>query len=242
MSMSKEHQRPDPDDLLARIKAEERLQARGRLKIFLGYAAGVGKTYTMLEAAHERKAEGVDVVVAYVETHGRAEIEALLQDLESIPRRQVEYRGKLLAEMDVDAVVARRPQLALVDELAHTNAPGSRHPKRYQDVQELLATGINVYTTLNVQHLESLNDVVAQITGVVVRERVPDRVVDDATEIELIDLPPDELLQRLKEGKVYVPEQAARAIEKFFRLGNLTALRELVMRCAAERVDEQMRT
>lgn len=241
MSMSKEHQRPDPDDLLARIKAEERLQARGRLKIFLGYAAGVGKTYTMLEAAHERKAEGVDVVVAYVETHGRAEIEALLQDLESIPRRQVEYRGKLLAEMDVDAVVARRPQLALVDELAHTNAPGSRHPKRYQDVQELLATGINVYTTLNVQHLESLNDVVAQITGVVVRERVPDRVVDDATEIELIDLPPDELLQRLKEGKVYVPEQAARAIEKFFRLGNLTALRELVMRCAAERVDEQMR-
>jgi two-component system sensor histidine kinase KdpD len=241
MSMSREHQRPDPDDLLARVQAEELREGRGRLKIFLGYAAGVGKTYTMLEAAHERKAEGVDVVVAYVETHSRAETEAMLQDLEIIPRRQAEYRGILLPEMDVDAVLARRPQLALVDELAHTNAPGSRHPKRYQDVQELLAAGIDVYTTLNVQHLESLNDVVAQITGVVVRETVPDRVVDDATEIELTDLPPDELLQRLKEGKVYVPEQTARAIEKFFRMGNLTALRELVMRRAADRVDEQMR-
>lgn len=241
MSMGREHQRPNPDDLLARIQAEELREARGRLKIFLGYAAGVGKTYTMLEAAHERKAEGVDVVVAYVETHGRPETEALLQDLEVIACGQVEYRGRLLPEMDVDAVLARRPQLALVDELAHTNAPGSRHPKRYQDVKELLAAGIDVYTTLNVQHLESLNDVVAQITGVVVRETIPDRVVDDATEIELTDLPPDELLQRLKEGKVYVPEQAARAIEKFFRMGNLTALRELVMRRAAERVDEQMR-
>jgi two-component system sensor histidine kinase KdpD len=239
--MGREQQRPDPDDLLARIQAEERLEARGKFKIFLGYAAGVGKTHTMLEAAHQRKAEGLDLVVAYVDTHGRAETEALLQDLEVIPRRLVEYRGRLLPEMDVDGVLARQPRLALVDELAHTNAPGSRHPKRYQDVQDLLAAGIDVYTTLNVQHLASLNDVVAQITGIVVRETLPDRVVDDATEIELIDLPPDELLQRLKDGKVYVPEQAARAIEKFFRLGNLTALRQLVMRRAAERVDEQMR-
>jgi two-component system sensor histidine kinase KdpD len=232
--------RPNPDELLARIHAEEHVQARGKLKIFLGYAAGVGKTYAMLEAAHQRRAEGVDVVVAYVDTHGRAETEAMLQGLEVIPRRQVEYRGISLAEMDVDQVVARRPQLALVDELAHTNAPGSRHAKRYHDVQELLSAGISVYTTLNVQHLESLNDVIAQITGIVVRETVPDLVVDDATDIELVDLPTEELLHRLKEGKVYVPEQAARAIEKFFRTGNLTALRELVMRRAAERVYEQM--
>jgi two-component system sensor histidine kinase KdpD len=241
MGMIGEHQRPDPDTLLERVQAEEQRRTRGRLKIFLGYAAGVGKTYGMLEAAHQREAQGVDLVVAYVDTHGRAETEAMLRGLEVIPGREVEYRGKSLTEMDVDAVLARRPQLALVDELAHTNAPGSRHPKRYQDVQDLLDAGINVYTTLNVQHLESLNDVVAQITGIVVRETVPDRVVDEATEIELIDLPPDELLLRLKEGKVYVPQQAARAIEKFFRTGNLTALRELVMRRAAERVDGQMR-
>jgi two-component system, OmpR family, sensor histidine kinase KdpD len=230
-----EHPRPNPDELLARIQAEEQQQARGRLKIFLGYAAGVGKTYAMLEAAHQRKEEGVDLVVAYVETHGRAETEAMLQDLEIIPRKQVEYRGVILPEMDVDAVLARRPQLALVDELAHANAPGSRHPKRHQDVEELIANGIDVYTTLNVQHLESLNDVVAQITGVTVRETIPDGVIDQATELELIDLPPDELLQRLQEGKVYVPEQAARAIQKFFRAGNLTALRELTMRRAADR-------
>jgi len=240
--MGEEHQRPNPDELLARIQAEQQQQARGKLKIFLGYAAGVGKTYAMLEAAHQRRAEGVDLVVGYIETHGRAETEAMLQDLQLLPRRQVEYRGITLPEMDVDAVLARRPQLALVDELAHTNAPGSRHPKRYQDVQELLAAGIDVYTTLNVQHLESLNDIVAQITGVTVRETIPDGVIDEATELELIDLPPDELLQRLKEGKVYVPDQAARAIQKFFRVGNLTALREITMRRAAERVDDQMRT
>lgn len=234
-------ERPNPDELLARAQAEERQPTRGKLKIFLGYAAGVGKTYAMLEAAHQRKAQGVDVAAGYVETHGRAETEAMLEQLEAIPRRKVEYRGTALAEMDMDAVLARRPQLALVDELAHTNAPGSRHPKRYQDVQELLAAGIDVYTTLNIQHLESLNDVVAQITGVVVRETIPDRVLDDATEIELIDLPPDELLQRLREGKVYVPDQAARAIRNFFRTGNLTALREMVMRRAAARVDDQMR-
>jgi two-component system, OmpR family, sensor histidine kinase KdpD len=239
--MAEEHQRPNPDELLARVQAEEQQQARGRLKIFLGYAAGVGKTYAMLEAAHQRKQEGIDLVVAYVETHGRAETEAMLKDLDIIPRKQVEYRGVTLPEMDVDAVLARHPQLVLVDELAHANAPGSRHPKRYQDVEELLANGIDTYTTLNVQHLESLNDVVAQITGVTVRETIPDGVIDEATELELIDLPPDELLQRLKEGKVYVSEQAARAIQKFFRAGNLTALRELTMRRAAERVDDQMR-
>ncbi len=234
-------QRPNPDALLARVQAEEAQQARGRLKIFLGYAAGVGKTYAMLEAAHQRRAEGVDVVVGYIETHRRAETEAKLAGLEVISRRQVEYRGALVPEMDVDAILARHPQLALVDELAHTNVPGSRHPKRYQDVSELLAAGIDIYTTLNIQHLESLNDVVAQITGVVMRETVPDRALDEAAEIELIDLPPDELLQRLEEGKVYVPEQAARAIQQFFRKGNLTALREMTMRTAAERVDDQMR-
>ena len=185
-------ERPNPDELLARVQAEEQRQARGRLKIFLGYAAGVGKTFAMLEAAHQRKAEGIDLVVACVETHGRTETEAMLRGLQVVPRRQVEYRGITLPEMDVDAVLARRPQLALVDELAHTNASGSRHPKRYQDVKELLAAGIDVYTTLNVQHLESLNDVVAQITGVTVLETIPDHVIDEAAELELTDLPPDD--------------------------------------------------
>lgn len=240
--MSQERNRPNPDDLLARVHAEEQEQGRGKLKIFLGYAPGVGKTFAMLEAAHQRQAQGVDVVAGYVETHHRAETEALLAGLEEMPRRQVEYRGVTLPEMDTDAILARKPQLVLVDELAHTNAPGSRHPKRYQDVMELLEAGISVYTTLNIQHLESLNDVVAQITGVVVRETVPDRILDEATEIELVDLPPDELTQRLREGKVYVPDQAARAIEKFFRKGNLTALRELSLRRAADRVDDQMQT
>lgn len=238
--MAPELIRPNPDELLTQIQSEEQQRKRGRLKIFLGYVAGVGKTYAMLEAAGQRKTEGMDVVAAYVETHGRSETEKMLSGIEQIPIREVEYRGVVLPEMDVDAVLARRPQLALVDELAHTNAPGSRHPKRYQDVEELLEAGINVYTTLNVQHLESLNDVVAQITGVTMHETVPDRMLDEAAEIELIDLPPDELLQRLQEGKVYVPDQAARAIEKFFRKGNLTALRELAMRRAAERVDNQM--
>jgi two-component system, OmpR family, sensor histidine kinase KdpD len=240
--MSETPTRPNPDELLARLHAEEEQQARGKLNIFLGYAAGVGKTYAMLEVAHQRKTEGVDVVIAYVETHLRAETEALVAGLEVIPRKQIEYRGTQLTEMDVDAVLARNPQLALVDELAHTNAPGARHPKRYQDVEELLAAGISVYTTLNIQHLESLRDVVAQITGVTVHETLPDSILDLVTEIELIDLSPDELLQRLKEGKVYVPDQAARAIQQFFRRGNLTALREIAMRRAAERVDYQMRT
>ncbi|MBK8616815.1 MAG: sensor histidine kinase KdpD [Anaerolineales bacterium] len=232
--------RPDPDELLKNIQSEE--PSRGKLKIFLGYAAGVGKTYAMLEAAHQRKIQGIDVVVGYVETHKRAETEELVEGLDVLPRKQVEYRGVSLPEMDVDEVIKRRPAIVLVDEFAHTNAPGSRHPKRYLDVEEILDAGIDVYTTLNIQHLESLNDVVAQVTGVIVRETVPDRVLDEASEIEVIDLPPDELLTRLKEGKVYIPEQASRAIDKFFRKGNLTALREMSLRRAAERVDDQMRS
>jgi two-component system sensor histidine kinase KdpD len=239
--MTENHRRPDPDQLLAGIQAEEATEARGKLKIFLGYAAGVGKTYAMLAAAHQRKAAGIDVVIGYVETHGRTETEALVAGLELLPRRQVEYRGIRLPAMDVDALLARRPQLALVDELAHSNAPGSRHPKRYQDIEELLAAGIDVYSTVNIQHLESLNDVVAQITGITVRETIPDRIFDEVHEIELVDLPPVELLARLREGKVYVPQQAAHAIENFFRQGNLIALRELALRRAAERVDDQMR-
>ncbi len=236
-----EKARPDPDALLARVTAEEQGEEKGKLKIFFGYAAGVGKTYAMLEAARRRKAEGIDIVVAYVETHGRAETEALLEGLEIIPRKQVEYKSVTLPELDTDAVLARRPKIALVDELAHTNAPGSRHLKRYQDVEELLATGIDVYTTLNVQHLESLNDIVAQITGITVKETVPDRMIDEAADIELVDLPPEDLLQRLREGKVYVTEQAARAIDKFFQKGNLIALREISLRRTADRVDDQMR-
>ncbi len=230
--------RPNPDELLARIKTEEAGKKRGKLKIFLGYAPGVGKTYAMLEAARERKKD-TDVVIAYVETHGRAETEALLEGLEVIPRRQVEYRGIKLSEMDIDAVLKRHPRLALVDELAHENAAGSRNTRRYQDVDELLEAGIDVNTTLNVQHIESGRNVVAQITGVWVRETVPDSFIDTATEIELVDLPPDELLKRLSEGKVYIPEQIVRAREQFFRKGNLTALRELCMRTADKHVDEQ---
>ncbi|HLO32132.1 MAG TPA: sensor histidine kinase KdpD [Anaerolineales bacterium] len=239
--MASQPVRPDPDELLKQIQAEERARKRGTLKIFLGYAAGVGKTYAMLEAAHQRKAQGIDVVVGYVETHKRIETEAKLEGLDVLPRKQVEYHNVVLPELDVDAVFKRRPQLVLVDEFAHTNAPGSRHPKRYQDVEEILGAGIDVYTTFNIQHLESLNDVVAQVTGVIVHETVPDSLIDQASEIEVIDLPPDELLSRLKEGKVYIPEQAARAIQKFFRKGNLTALREMAFRRAAERVDNQMR-
>ena len=236
--MEEDYSRPNPDELLARVKAEEAQEKRGKLKIFLGYAPGVGKTYTMLEAARLRKKD-TDVVIACIETHGRAETEALMEGLEVIPRKQEEYRGIKLSEMDLDAVLKRHPQLALVDELAHENAPGARHTKRYQDIEELLEAGIDVYTTLNIQHIESGRDIVAQITGVWVREAVPDSFVDSATEIELVDLPPDELLKRLKEGKVYLPEQIARAAEAFFRRGNLTALRELTMHTAAKHVDEQ---
>ncbi|MEA5077038.1 MAG: sensor histidine kinase KdpD [Anaerolineaceae bacterium] len=239
-SMCPEYQRPDPDKLLAQIQADEAKANRGKLKIFLGYVAGVGKTYAMLEAAHQRMDEGVDVVVGYAETHSRKETETLLEGLEILPRHQVDYRGTTLTEMDLDGILARHPQLVLVDELAHTNAPGSRHPKRYMDVEELLNAGIDVYSTVNIQHLESLVDVVQQITGVIVREKIPDRLLDEADEIELIDLPTNELLQRLKDGKVYISDQAMRALEKFFRKGNLTALRELSLRRAANRVDNQM--
>jgi two-component system sensor histidine kinase KdpD len=210
--------------------------------VFFGSAAGVGKTYAMLEAAREAKADGKDVVVAYVETHGRAETDALLDGLDAMPSLRVPYQGVMLREMDLDATLARRPGIALVDELAHTNAPGARHAKRWQDVMELLDTGVDVYTTMNVQHVESLNDVVAKVTGVVVRETVPDSVLDQADEVELIDLPPDDLLERLREGKVYVSTQAQEAIHNFFRKGNLIALREMALRRTADRVDAQMRT
>jgi two-component system sensor histidine kinase KdpD len=229
---------PAPDEVLARFKEEARNEKRGKLKIFLGYAAGVGKTYAMLEAAQQRRGN-TDVVAALVETHGRRETEALLNGLDVIPCRQSDYRGIKVREMDLDAILGRHPGLALVDELAHTNAPDARHPKRYQDVEELLEAGIDVYTTLNVQHVESLRNDIAQITGVWMRETIPDAMIDQANEIELVDLPPDELLQRLQEGKVYLPEQAALATERFFRKGNLLALRELALRVVADRVDKQ---
>jgi two-component system, OmpR family, sensor histidine kinase KdpD len=232
--------RPDPDALLRRATAEEARVRRGKLKIFFGMAAGVGKTYAMLEAAQRHRAARIDTVIGYVETHGRAETAALLENLEVLPRRQTQYRGTTLEEFDVDAARLRHPTLIIVDELAHTNAPGSRHTKRWQDILELIDSGIDVYTTLNVQHLDSLNDVIAKITGVQVRELIPDSVFDQADEIELVDLPAQELLDRLRQGKVYVPAQAQNAIENFFRAGNLIALRELALRRAADRVDAQM--
>jgi two-component system sensor histidine kinase KdpD len=230
----------DPEAILANIRQAQERESQGKLKIFFGAAAGVGKTYAMLVEAHERRRAGVGVVVGVVETHGRPETAALLEGFESLPLREVDYRGTLLREFDLDAAIARKPGLLLLDELAHTNAPGSRHTKRWQDIEELLAAGIDVYTTLNVQHVESLWDAVAEITGVLVRETVPDSIIDRADEIEIVDLPPDDLLQRLKEGKVYLAPQAERALENFFRKGNLIALRELALRRTAERVDAQM--
>src|SRR5947199_6705808 len=232
--------RPNPDAFLARVKEQEARRARGKLKVFFGAAAGVGKTYAMLEAARAQRAAGVEVVAGVIETHRRAETEALLEGFGTVPRRRVEYRGTTLEEFDLDVALARHPALMLVDEIAHTNAPESRHAKRWQDVIELLDAGIDVYTTLNVQHLESLNDLVAKITGVVVRETVPDSVLEQADEVELVDLPADDLRRRLKEGKVYVAHQAAEAVEHFFREGNLNALRELALRHTAERVDAKM--
>ena len=239
--------RRDPDELLQRVNDEERRARRGRLVVFFGAAPGVGKTYAMLEAARSERDSKRDVVVGIVETHGRYDTGALVIGLELLPRRKETHRGVVVEELDLDAALARKPGLILIDELAHTNVAqsqgelGVRHAKRWQDVEELLAAGIDVYTTLNVQHIESLNDVVAQITGIKVRETVPDRILEDASEVRLIDLPPDELLERLDEGKVYVPEQAARAASGFFRKGNLIALRELALRCTADRVDAQMR-
>ncbi|WP_070107798.1 sensor histidine kinase [Burkholderia plantarii] len=233
--------RPDPDQLLDKLQREEEKQQRGRLKIFFGASAGVGKTYAMLQAARSRADEGVDVLVGIVETHGRRETAALLGGLDLLAPRVIEHRGRRLEEFDLDAALERRPQLVLVDELAHSNLPGTRHLKRWQDVHELLDAGIDVYTTVNVQHLESLNDVVGAITGIRVWETVPDRVFDAADEVTLVDLPADELLERMRDGKVYLPQQAERAVRNFFRKGNLIALRELALRRTADRVDAQMR-
>ncbi|WP_322043005.1 sensor histidine kinase KdpD [Paraburkholderia sp. J67] len=232
--------RPDPDELLDRLQREEEKRRRGKLKIFFGASAGVGKTYAMLQAARRRADEGVDVVVGIVETHGRSETAALTNGLDVLPRQRLAYRGRVLDEFDLDATLARKPQLVLVDELAHSNVPGARHMKRWQDVYELLDAGIDVYTTVNVQHLESLNDVVGQITGIRVWETVPDRVFDGADEVTLVDLPAEELLDRMRDGKVYLPAQAERAVRNFFRKGNLIALRELALRRTADRVDAQM--
>lgn len=233
-------ERPDPDALLREVEAQEGRRDRGRLKVFLGASAGVGKTYAMLCEAREQRERGVDVLAGYVETHGRKETMALAEGLTVLPQREVEYRGVKLTEFDLDAALARKPQLILVDELAHTNAPESRHPKRWQDIEELLFAGIDVYTTVNVQHLESLNDVVAQVTGVMVRETVPDSFIDRADDIEVVDIPPEELRQRLREGKVYLPERIDHALEGFFSTGNLIALRELALRRTADRVDAEM--
>jgi two-component system sensor histidine kinase KdpD len=242
VSSVSERRRPDPDELLSRLANTDAKHGRGRLKIFFGAAPGVGKTFAMLQAARLQKSANVDVVAGVVETHGRLETEALLEGIEVLPRRTVRHRGIAIEEFDLDAALRRHPELLLVDELAHTNASESRHVKRWRDVVELIDSGISVYTTLNVQHLDSLNDVVAQVTGVTVRETLPDSVLDQADEIELVDLPVEELLARLNAGKVYIPDQAQRAMSSFFRPGNLTALREMALRRTADRVDAQMRS
>jgi len=241
MEVKKNHEdaaRPDPDALLKEVQREE--TKRGRLKIFLGYAPGVGKTYAMLNEAHVLKKRGEDVLVGIVETHGRSETDALLKGLEVIPRRRVEYQNIVLEELDLDAIIKRRPAVVLVDELAHTNAPESRHPKRYLDVEELLDSGIDVYTTVNVQHFESLNDVVEKITGIRMQETLPDTFLDRADEVQVIDIPLEELFERLKEGKVYIPRQAERAMQNFFQRGNLVALRELTLTHAARKIDSEL--
>jgi two-component system, OmpR family, sensor histidine kinase KdpD len=239
-------QRPTPEQMLERVRAEQGTSdfagRRGRLKLFFGYAAGVGKTFSMLQAAHAQARDGKQVVIGYVEPHERPETLALIDGLELLPPLKVPYRGAVLKELDLDAALERKPEIILVDELAHTNAPGVRHSKRWQDVAELLDAGIDVYSTVNVQHIDSLNDIVAQISGVTVRETVPDRVLEMADEVVLVDLPPEELLQRLKQGKVYVASQAADAIARFFRRENLVALRELALRQTAERVHEDVET
>ncbi|HMC65850.1 MAG TPA: sensor histidine kinase KdpD [Gemmataceae bacterium] len=232
--------RPDPDALLAHARAEDPSPKRGKLKIFFGYAPGVGKTYAMLEAARKEGKAGADVVVGYIEPHVRPDTLALVLGLDMLAKKTVEYRGATLQEFDLEAALERRPQLLIVDELAHTNAPGLTHAKRWQDVEQLLQAGIDVYSTLNVQHLESLNDIIARVTGITVRETVPDSVFDAAHEVELVDISPDDLIERLQEGKVYLPDQAARAVENFFRKGNLYALRELALRRTAERVNLQV--
>src|SRR6202165_3753205 len=252
--------RPDPDALLKRYNLRDRdLDAeassstepdasdyenqphrRGRLRVYLGAVAGAGKTYTMLNEGHRRESRGTDVVVGYVETHKRPQTEAQIGDLEIVPRKKVTYRGVTLEEMDTEAIIARHPRIALIDELAHTNVPGSKHVKRYQDVQEILDAGIDVVTTLNIQHLESLNDVVASITGVRVRETLPDWILDQAEEVELVDISPYALRQRMKHGNIYPPERIDSAPKNFFREGNLTALRELALRRVAEKTESQL--
>ncbi|MEN4007245.1 MAG: DUF4118 domain-containing protein [Methanobacterium sp.] len=240
--MTKEYKRPDPDELLRRIKEDEKQKERkrGYLKIFLGYVAGVGKTYEMLSEAQLLAENGHDVVAGIVETHGRIETEELLKNLDVLPRKKIEYSGILLDELDIDGVLERKPEFVLVDELAHTNVPGSRHKKRYHDVEEILDAGINVYTTLNIQHIESVNDIIYQITDIEVKETVPDRIIEIADKIEIVDLPTEELLQRLDEGKVYIPEKAQQAVLKFFKERNLVALRELILRYATRWVDHDM--
>lgn len=232
--------RPNPDELLASLNQEEEKSKRGKLKIFFGMCAGVGKTFTMLQTAQSEKQKGVDIIIGYIETHKRHDTQELVEGFEIIPRKNIEYKSTSLEEMDLDAAIARKPQVVLVDELAHTNSPGSRHTKRYQDILELLENGINVYTTLNVQHLESRSETVAQITGIVVRETLPDDIFENADEVELIDITPEELLQRLSEGKVYTPERSKEAVENFFRKGNINALREMALRIVADRVDKQL--
>jgi two-component system, OmpR family, sensor histidine kinase KdpD len=232
--------RPNPDELLASLKFEEEKSKRGKLKIFFGMCAGVGKTYTMLQTAQAEKLIGKDIIIGYVETHNRKETAEMAEGFETISRKTCQYKSSFIQEMDLDGIIARKPQIVLVDELAHTNAPGSRHKKRFQDVLEILDNGISVYTTINVQHLESRSDTVAQITGIIVRETIPDEVFENADEIEVIDLTPDELLQRLSDGKVYTPERSKAAIESFFRKGNITALREMSLRIVADRVDKQL--
>ena len=235
--MDFDKERPNPDELLQEIQKDNAKSKKGKLKIFFGMCAGVGKTYAMLKMAQEDKAKGIDIVIGYIETHDRKETQALVEGFEIIPRKKIEYKGVFIEEMSIDEILNRKPQIVLVDELAHTNAPNSRHHKRYQDVLELIDNGISVYTTVNVQHLESRSDTVSQITGIAIHETVPDSILDKADEIEIIDLSPEDLLKRLAEGKVYSLERSKLATENFFRKGNLTALREMALRLTAERVD-----
>ncbi len=239
--MNLDDNRPNPDELLAMLKQEEEKSKRGKLKIFFGMCAGVGKTFSMLQSAHTDKSKGIDIVIGYIETHNRPETNELINGLEVIPRKTYDYKGTSLYEVDIDAIIARKPQVVLIDEFAHTNAPGCRHLKRYQDVIEILDNGIDVYTTVNVQHIESRSDTVAQITGITVRETLPDEIFERADDIELVDITPDELLQRFSEGKVYTPERSGEAIQNFFRKGNITALREMALRIVADGVDKQLR-
>ncbi len=235
-----DERRPNPEDLLQAVEKMESARGRGKLRVFLGMCPGVGKTYAMLKAGAEQLSRGVDVAIGVVETHGRKETQELTSHLRIIPKRKAEYKGSILEEMDLDNILMQRPELILIDELAHTNAAGSRHQKRYQDVQEILERGIDVYTTLNIQHIESRNDQVAQITHVTVRETIPDAFLEKAEQVEVIDLSPRELFQRLNEGKVYLGDAAQRAVDNFFKEEHLTALRELALRFTAEKVDQDL--